>query len=49
MSMTEYYEKWGYNVSFSHEEFTGFYKLDPTKVGIIAYTADDHYDIQILN
>eukprot|EP01052_Picozoa_sp_SAG31_P030347 SAG31_NODE_3105_length_4668_cov_1.437733_6_plen_114_part_00 len=30
MSMTEYYEKWGYDVSFAHSGFTGFHKTDPT-------------------
>ena len=29
MSMTEFYEKWGYDVSFKHDGFTGFYKTDP--------------------
>ena len=29
MSMTEFYEKWGYDVSLKHDGFTGFYKTDP--------------------
>ena len=33
MSMTEFYEKWGYDVSFKHDGFTSFYKTDPVSIG----------------
>eukprot|EP01052_Picozoa_sp_SAG31_P022866 SAG31_NODE_1843_length_7106_cov_7.400742_8_plen_114_part_01 len=30
MSMTEFFETWGFDISMSHTGFTGFHKIDPT-------------------
>eukprot|EP01052_Picozoa_sp_SAG31_P038060 SAG31_NODE_5014_length_2801_cov_5.313101_1_plen_124_part_00 len=30
MSMTEFFETWGFDTSMSHTGFTGFHKIDPT-------------------